>query len=169
MMKFLYSFLILGVFLTASTAQAFEGRYQWNIHFPSNGWTLKGDQQDGAGYTKIYTPSDTPRAYPQNLSVLFNRGDHTPLKDAMQVVINQHQQVKSCGENSIHPLRSTSNMILYTTNLGQCSNGKSLFQVIKALNMPDGQYSIIYAVDPNVVSKSDIQTMKMAVMSATLQ
>lgn len=169
MIKHLVSFVMLGMLLAAPAAKAFEGRYHWSINFPRDAqWKILNDQQDNAGYTKVYAPSGMSSVYPQNLSMGFNLGDKTPLRNAMQVVLNQHRQAP-CREKSDHLIKATDNMILYTTHLGNCANGKSLFQVIKSYNMPDGNYSIMYAADPEVVSKSDIQKMQTAITTAKLK
>jgi len=52
--------------------------------------------------------------------------------------------------------------------MDHCNNGKSLRQTFKVFNMPDGQYSILYAADPSIVSQETILKMNITIESAKI-
>jgi hypothetical protein len=173
-MRLINILIFISVGLIAFIGHAFAsnpatGHYNYNIQLPqSMHWRLAGNQQDATGYTKTYLPSSSTSGYPQNLQMGFTLGDKTPLQNAMQIVLNQHKVIP-CRQNSSQMITSKKDVIIYTTSMTGCPNGKDLWQVIKSFNMPDGNYSMIYAADPKVVPEDTLQKMKTAIVSAQLQ
>lgn len=168
----IFSFLVMtsvGILSQSACAESPAGaKYKIDIKFPSSmHWQLKDNQQDATGYMQTYLPRDSHSKTSQSVNFNYGKDIKTSLKDSMREVLNVMSGT-DCKVKTSKILKQVDNYLVFDTFLDKCSNGKSLQQVFKVFNMPDGQYSVIYVADPHKVTSTTFKTMQVVVVNAKM-
>lgn len=146
-----------------------DSKYRVSFNMPkSQKWDLVSVEQDAGGYAKSYR-STTAKGLAATQSFYINYGHNikTPLLASMNEVESSIAATE-CSSKQTQVLRHDADSLIFTVSASRCSNGQALWQVFKVFNMPDGQYSIVYTANPNVVSATDRQQMKAVVTHAKI-
>lgn len=137
--------------------------YMIDYSLPSTMQTrVLNNEQDVGGYVKTYIVQGAGI-----LSINYGKNIKASLKDSMQQVINVMAKT-NCKVRDTKILKEEPTMLMFSTTMDQCANGKSLRQIFKVFNMPDGQYSILYATEPKVVSADAVKKMEEVIQSAKI-
>lgn len=155
-------FLILSLIMSLNIAfAALQPAYKIDYALPKGMQTkLLNDEQDVGGYVKTYILQGAGI-----LSVNYGRNIKASLKDSMQQVANVMART-NCQVRDTKILKEEPNMLMFSTTMDKCANGKSLRQIFKVYNMQDGQYSILYATEPQAVSSDAMHKMEQVMESA---
>jgi hypothetical protein len=156
--------------LAAFSVSTFAGTtllsdYKIVYQAPTPTWKLANQQQDAEGYTMQYQPKSVKTSF-QSITLNYGKGIQVSLKDSMQQVVSE-MNTTDCQRKESNILKQDDKTLVFSTLLDQCANGKTLTQVFKVFNMPDGQYSIVYSADAKS-SSSSIQQMESMIESAKL-
>lgn len=163
--------LILAFSLTAFTATGFAetnliSEYKIVYQTPATSWKLANHQQDADGYTFQYQPPTANTNF-QSITINYGKGIQIPLKDSMHQVVSE-MNTTDCQRKESDVIKQDQRTLVFRTSLAECSNGKSLVQIFKVFNMPDGQYSIVYSADSQSNSIPDMLKMQSLIEAATL-
>lgn len=153
-----FNFLVLGSDVLAS-----ESNYKVSFKLPQpQQWQLESNTKDAEGYTQIYASTND-----ETLTINYGKGITTSLKNSMQQVLDGIA-LSNCQRHGSKVITQKKNELVFTTFLDQCQNGKTLKQIYKVFNMPDGQYSISYTTAANTTSSKQIQKMEAIVKTAKI-
>lgn len=149
-------------------ADASNGNYKIDLDLPEAfGWRLISNQQDTAGYTKLYLASANNYSQNQRLLVSFQLGYKKRVRTGMLDILKQHQKT-GCRDSTSRLISINQDTILFSTRLAQCPDGKVLWQIFKSFNRADGQYTVAYAADMNKVPQNAIDAMDKTVQEASI-
>ncbi len=140
-----------------------------NFQLPaSQKWNLINVEQDSNGYAKSYrSASAKGLAADQSFYINYGRTINTPLLDSMHEVVSS-LATTGCKQTSSKIQKLNKNSLVFIATATHCKSGRSVWQTFKVFNMPDGQYSIVYSANPNVVSNKARQQMNTVVANATI-
>lgn len=160
-------FSLISIFAISSIfANEFASSYQFSFDSPIE-WKTNSRNIDTTGYTEEFIPQASGNFNEQNLTLNFGKNISTSLKDSMQQVIDNLAGL-DCQTKESKVVKKEKNSLVFTTYLDKCSNNVTLLKVFKVINMPDGQYSIMYAANPKLVNPKILTSMKNAVLKAKL-
>lgn len=130
-------------------------------------WKLSKERHEKLGYIKMYIPKTAQNDKVQALTINYGRGIKTPLKNSMQEVLNVIA-VSDCQHKDSKIIKKQHNMLIFSVSMDHCLNGKSLLQIFKVFNANDGQYSILYTADQNLVPPRTLRKMQAVIENAKL-
>ncbi len=152
-----------------SSAQNSAAKNKVNFKLPvSQEWDLVSVEQDANGYAKSYR-SRMARGFSADQSFYINYGHNirTPLLESMHEVVGSLAST-GCKHTHSQRIKMDQNTLIFIASAEHCLSGRSVWQIFKVFNMPDGQYSIVYSANPNRVPNQTRQQMKNVVMNATI-
>jgi len=152
-----------------SSANTSKAKNKVNFKLPaSQKWDLVSVEQDANGYAKSYR-SATAKGLSSDQSFYINYGHNikTPLLESMHEVVGSLAST-GCKHTSSKMEKLGKDILIFTASADHCMTGRPIWQVFKVFNMPDGQYSIVYSANPNVVPGKTRQQMKSVVTNATI-
>lgn len=165
--KLLWIFSLV-LFMGHCFALSLNSSYQISFNPPlAMQWQVVNTAQDDGGYMLDYMPNASANKVDQSISINFERNVQTSLSKSMQEIVNLTAD-EDCDQNTSQVLVQQQNYIIFTITLADCENNVSIQQIYKIFNMPDGQYSISYTADPDVISQQTINTMQTVIKNATL-
>ena len=138
----------------------------YQISYQAPAWKLANKQQDPDGYTFQYQPANAQKHF-ESITVNYGKGIQSSLKDSMQQVVSE-MNTTGCQTRESSILKEDTKTLVFKTVLDQCTNGKSLTQIFKVFNTPDGQYSIVYSVDSVMHANKSPDKMESIIESAKL-
>lgn len=146
----------------ALTKAASPSHDRVRFYFPASvRWEPAQKEQDAEGYAWAWRPVVVPAGKgkkpnaeaEQSVYVNFGRGIKTPLYDAMQEV-GRSMRDSGCHNVQLDVLSHAHNVLLFTASSKNCLGGHPVWQIFRVVNRPDGQYSIVYSVNPEAVPAS---------------
>lgn len=140
----------------------------YRIAFNNQGWTKDSVESDSSGYTMMYRPTNQSGIEPQAIRLMYGRGITTSLQEAVQEAATAMAQ-SSCQTNTYRILQQSSQSIVFTTKMANCSSGNGMYTYRKIFNTKDGQYSITYVAAPGEVSGSAMSQGRQIVDAASLK
>lgn len=121
------------------------------FHFPADQrWEIVQREQDASGYARSWRPLSRGRLAEQSVYVNFGRGIHTPLATAMQEV-ERAMRESGCSHVQLDVLQRFSGGGLFSASSKNCLKGRPVWQIFRVVNRSDGQYAIVYSVNPVTV------------------
>jgi hypothetical protein len=151
-----------------SDNSAHSGSYYIGVVLPIYmNWTLYKTENNTFGYTKTYLPRGSNNISDQNIVVSYDSSNSESLSEAMQDVLDTLDKT-DCQVSKNTILEKLKNHVTFTVNLDQCANNKSLVQTFKIYSADDGQYSIIYSADSQVIDNETITSVQNAIVQARL-
>lgn len=142
--------------------------YTFDFNPPrSSDWQMVQNVFDKNGYARTYMLPQVDNATPESVTISYGRNIHTSVKASMQEVVGNFKKIH-CKQKQSHVIQEKTDILVFSTTINQCNNGKALTQIFKVFNKPDGQYSIIYSADPRKTSKDTIAEMQKAVVAGKL-
>lgn len=140
-----------------------------NFQLPaSQKWDLVSVEQDANGYAKSYRSAAAKGlAADQSFYINYGHNIKTPLLESMHEVVGSLAST-GCKHTGSRIVKLDKNTLIFTASADRCMSGRSVWQVFKVFNMTDGQYSIVYSANPQVVASKTRQQMKNVVMHATI-
>lgn len=176
MNKFLLSCIAVSCLMLTACAEmkarethVANARYKVNFQIPkTQKWDLISVEQDANGYAKSYREANA-KGVTADQSFYINYGHriHTPLLASMNEVVGAMANT-GCKQTGSKMLSLTKNTLIFTAFAEHCMSGRSISQIFKVFNMMDGQYSIVYSANSNVVPAQTIQQMRHVVISAKI-
>lgn len=144
-------------------------KYRVNFRLPkTQKWDLVSVEQDANGYAKSYrSASSRGVAADQSFYINYGRGIKTSLQASMHEVVSALGNT-GCKRTDSKIITLNKNVLVFTASADQCMNGRTIWQVFKVFNMPDGQYSIVYSANPKAVPTKTREQMKTVVARATI-
>jgi hypothetical protein len=151
---------------SANTAMA---KNKVNFKLPSSQkWDLVSVEQDSNGYAKSYRSAFAKGpSSDQSFYINYGHGIKTPLLESMHEVVGSLAST-GCKHTGSKMEKLGKDTLIFTASADHCMTGRSVWQVFKVFNMTDGQYSIVYSANPNVVPNKVRQQMKSVVANATI-
>ncbi|QGO24050.1 hypothetical protein Psal025_02211 [Piscirickettsia salmonis] len=70
----------------------------------------------------------------------------------MQQIASGNRYAK-CKISKTKLIQKNNNDLIFTNTLKNCVDNQELWQVYKVFNRPDGQYAIVYTVEPRQISE----------------
>lgn len=133
--------------------------YKLDVNLPAS-WKVASNEKYSGGYVKVFVPQSAGgRLNEQNVVLNYARQVNTSLSASMQEVLKV-VSTADCSTRDVKLINQSKNSINFVASLDRCKNGKSLTQVFKIFNTPNGQYAILYTANPNIVSQDAISNMK---------
>ena len=144
-------------------------KYKVNFQLPKNQkWDLVSIEQDANGYAKSYRSVNAVNmAADQSFYINYGHNIKTSLLESMQEVVGGMAST-GCQHTQSKIVKLEKNTLIFISSAEQCLSGRSVWQVFKVFNMPDGQYSIVYSANPTVVPSTTTQQMKTVVTTAKI-
>ncbi|WP_395168395.1 hypothetical protein ACGP04_03425 [Piscirickettsia salmonis] len=139
----------------AAYHQNSQPRPLYYISFPLENqeqWQLERNLIDEDGYTQYYILINQQNVLPQQIIVHYGRHITTPLIQTMQQIANGNRYAE-CKISKTKLIQKDNNNLIFTNTLKNCVGNQELWQVYKIFNRSDGQYAIIYTVEPHQISE----------------
>ena len=159
------SLLISLLGMTAVSASVFAAKvdnkqhYKLDVNLPAS-WKVASNEKYSGGYVKVFVPKAAgARLNEQNVVMNYTRNANISLSASMHEVLKV-VATADCSTRDVRLINQSKNSINFVASLDRCKNGKSLTQVFKIFNTPNGQYAILYTANPNIVSPGVISNMK---------
>src|SRR5579862_4477957 len=145
--------IILLLVLVANTAFALT-EFKLDFKLPKGmKLQLMDNQEDANGYTRRYHVLANAEINPETISLLtITHGRNVRLtpKESMAEIMQVHQYA-NCSQKDSHLIKLFDSVIIFSTTLDHCANGKSLKQIYKSFTTASGQYGINYSANPQTV------------------
>lgn len=142
-----------------------EQGYKMHVSFPPS-WKVVSNENNSSGYTVVFMPtSATGKLNEQNLVINYAQGVKSPLNASMQQITHV-LRTAACARRDVKVIHRDKNSVQFVASLDKCKNGKSLSQMFKIINSPNGQYSVFYTANPTKISPDMIKRMQDAVKEA---
>jgi hypothetical protein len=130
------------------------------------GWKVQSNTgMTSAGSITTYVPAENPGA--ETVTLMYVQGIQTSLNDSMEQ-IKTVMTMGGCSTATTDVITQQDDLLIFTTHQSGCADGKTLEQIFKVFHKDDGQYTVVYAANPTVVSEETREAMKKVVESATL-
>lgn len=139
------SFIFLMIVGTSAWASKAESPYSFHFNLPqSKQWRLIEEEINESGYEKLYIPI-TSKNLDEHLKISYESGINT----LPQTVFEKKLKLSPCEHKDSKIIYSNKNSFLATTTLSECNPSGLFMQIVRIINKPDGQYSIVYLTDQN--------------------
>ena len=155
--------------VTQNSNTVATAKHKVNFQLPkTQQWELVSVEQDANGYAKSYRSVNAKGlAADQSFYINYGHNIKTPLLESMHEVVGSLAST-GCKDTSTKILNLEKNALVFMASAEQCLSGRSIWQIFKVFNMPDGQYSIVYSGNPNVVPLRTMQQMKTVIIGAKI-
>jgi hypothetical protein len=164
---FLLGLLGMVISMHGFAASVNKQDYKFNVHLPAS-WKIASNEKYTGGYVKVFVPqSARGRLNEQNIVINYTQQVKSSLNTSMQQVATVLAKA-DCSTRDVKVIDRGKNSINFVALLDKCRNGKSLTQVFKIFNTPNGQYAILYTANLHRVSHDVIKDMQKLVKTADI-
>lgn len=154
--------------LVAASASAKTGAYRIDYKLPNaSDWKILNSKDDAKGYMKFYKLKTADPLH-QVLMVNYGSGIKAPVIASMNEISSVFSRLP-CKVKKVTPVKTTKDTLIFTSELNQCQNGRSMWQVQKVFNAKDGQYSVSYAAGNANLPAATKKAMTKMITDSSLQ